>query len=160
MGKSVGGHLPLRPPNQNVGGRVPSSPYNRRPWFCHKEYRACSRVKKYHASSFYPRDAMLARVLDIALCPCLCLCPSVTSRCSIETDRRSNLFLARRLLSSSPTQCFKEIQVSAKLRVLPAGTFFPKLRTWKISPRHIDGRACYQLSPRKVVAPSVINWTT
>ena len=92
MGKSVGGHLPLRPPNQNVGGRVPSSPYNRRPWFCHKEYRACSRVKKYHASSFYPRDAMLARVLDIALCPCLCLCPSVTSRCSIETDGRSNLF--------------------------------------------------------------------
>ena len=33
-GQSVGGHLPLRPPNQNVGGDVsPRPPYNRRPWF-------------------------------------------------------------------------------------------------------------------------------
>jgi len=31
----VGGHLPLRPPNQNVGGRVPPYPYNRRPWPVH-----------------------------------------------------------------------------------------------------------------------------
>jgi len=29
----VGGHLRLRPPNQNVGGDVsPRPPYNRRPW--------------------------------------------------------------------------------------------------------------------------------
>ena len=40
--------------------------------------------------SCYPRDAMLARVLAMALRPCLCLCPSVTSRYSIETDRRNN----------------------------------------------------------------------
>ena len=35
----------------------------------------------------YPRDAMLARVLAMALCPCL----SVTSRCSIKSDERINL---------------------------------------------------------------------
>jgi len=32
MGNQWGGHLPLRPPNQNVGGMCPSRPlYNRRP---------------------------------------------------------------------------------------------------------------------------------
>jgi len=36
---------------------------------------------------FYPRDAMLARVLARALC----LCPSVTSRCSVEMDGGNNL---------------------------------------------------------------------
>ena len=29
-------------------------------------------------SFLYPHDAMLARVLDITLCPCLCPCLSVT----------------------------------------------------------------------------------
>ena len=48
---------------------------------------------------------------------------SVTSRCSIETDGRNNVVLARGLLSTSPTLCFKEIQVSAKIRVLPSETF-------------------------------------
>ena len=62
----------------------------------------------------------------------------------------SSWFVAWRLLSTSPTLCFKEIQVglSAKITALLSGTF-PKLRTWKISPRHID-RTCYQLSSRKV----------
>jgi len=60
----------------------------------------------------------------------------------------SSWFLAWRLLSTSPTLCFKEIQASAKITVLPSGTF-PKLRTSKISPGHID-RTCYQLSSRKV----------
>jgi len=39
---------------------------------------------------FYPRDAMLARVLAMALCPCL----SVTSRSSVETYERIGLVLA------------------------------------------------------------------
>jgi len=39
---------------------------------------------------FYPRDAMLARVLAMALCPCL----SVTSRCSVETYEWIGLVLA------------------------------------------------------------------
>jgi len=38
---------------------------------------------------FCPRDAMLARVLAIALC--LSVSVSVTSRCSIETDERIGL---------------------------------------------------------------------
>jgi len=42
---------------------------------------------------FYPRDAMLARVLAMALC--LCLSVSVTSRCSIETDERIGLVFGR-----------------------------------------------------------------
>ena len=50
--------------------------------------------------------------------------------------------LARRLLSTSPTLCFKEIQVSTKIRVLPL-ELFPK-----ISPRRIVRRTCFQLSSR------------
>ena len=67
---------------------------------------------------FYPRDAMLARVLamDLFPCPsvsvCLSVCLSVTSRYSVKRDERINLILAWRLFSTSPTLCFKEIQVS------------------------------------------------
>jgi len=46
-------------------------------------------------SNFYPRDAMLARLLALCLCLCLCLsvclCLCVTSRCSVETDERIGL---------------------------------------------------------------------
>jgi len=55
--------------------------------------------------TFYQRDAMLARVLAVALSVYLCL--SVTSRCSIKKGERINLFLAWRLHSISPTLCFK-----------------------------------------------------
>jgi len=37
-------------------------------------------------------------------------------------------FLTHRLLSTSPTLCFKEIQVSTKIRYFPL-ELFPKLRT-------------------------------
>jgi len=51
----------------------------------------------------------------------------------------------------SYTLCFKEIQVPSKLRVLPSGTFFLNSGLRK--------KTCYQLSSRKQVAASVINWT-
>ena len=61
-------------------------------------------------TAFYPRDVMLARVLVMVLC----LCQSVTSRCSIEVVGRIELavFFDMGLLSTSPTLtlCFKEIQ--------------------------------------------------
>jgi len=49
-----------------------------------------------------------------ALRPCLSVCLSVTSRCSIETDGRNNLFFDMGIFSNSPTLCFNEIQVSTK----------------------------------------------
>jgi len=52
------------------------------------------------------------------------------------------------VLSASSTLCFKEIQVPTELRTLPSGTFFSGLK-----------KMCYQLSSRKEVAPSAINWT-
>ena len=52
---------------------------------------------------FYARDAMLARVLAVALC--LCLYASVTSRCSIETAERIGLGLAWQLPSTYPVHC-------------------------------------------------------
>ena len=75
--------------------------------------------------SFYPRDAMLARVLAMTLCLSVSLfvCLSVTNRCSIEMVGEIELaFLACRLLSTYPTRCSEEIQVCAKIRALPSGT--------------------------------------
>jgi len=68
-----------------------------------------------------PRDAMLARVLAMALCL------SVTSWCSTKSDEWINLVLTWMLLLTSPTLCFKEFHISTK-RVLPSGTF-RKLQT-------------------------------
>jgi len=41
--------------------------------------------------NFYRRDAMLTWVLAMTLCSYVCVCLSVTSRCSIEMDRRIEL---------------------------------------------------------------------
>jgi len=41
---------------------------------------------------FYPRDAMLARVLAMALCLSVCLCLPATSRCSIKRGERISVF--------------------------------------------------------------------
>jgi len=68
---------------------------------------------------FYPRDAVLARVLALAHCPSLPV--SVTSRCSIEMDGRIDLLLAWRLLSTGPTPYNKEVQ--EKIRVLLENNF-------------------------------------
>ena len=72
-------------------------------------------------TGFYPRDAMPAPVLAMALCPCLSV--SVTSRCcSIERVERIGLVLARELLSTCPTLCCKKTQVPLNVKVLPSGT--------------------------------------
>ena len=96
---------------------------------------------------------MLPWVQAIALYPCLslcvflCVCLSVTSRCSVKRDESG--FFALRLSSTSPTLCLKEIQVSREPRVLSSETFSstPDLVA---SPRHIDRRTCHKLSSRKV----------
>ena len=52
---------------------------------------------KFFLQRFYSRDAVLARVLDMAryLCVCVCVClslsVSVTSQCSIKKDERIEL---------------------------------------------------------------------
>jgi len=74
---------------------------------------------------FYQHDAMLARVLVMALCLSVCL--SVTSRCSIETVKRIGLFLAWELPSIYPTLSCKEIQISSKIEVLLSGTLLQTL---------------------------------
>jgi len=58
-----------------------------------------------------PRDSMLARYRPM-LRPCVCV--SVTSRCSTKTARRIELILPRRLPSTYPTLCYKEIRVTPK----------------------------------------------
>jgi len=72
-----------------------------------------------YSRDFYPPDAMLARVLAMALCPCLSVC---LSQVSVLSKGMKGLicFLACRLLSTSPTLPFKEIWISTKIRVLPS----------------------------------------
>jgi len=94
--------------------------------------------------AFYTCDAMLVWIIT------MCLCLSFTSRCSVKRDERINLVFG---MEVCPTLCFKEIEVSTKIRLLPSGT----LR--KILPWHINRRMCYQLSSRKMNAQSMINWT-
>jgi len=101
---------------------------------------------------------MLARVLAMALCLSVCARLSVTSRSSIETDERIELFLARELPSTHPTLCSEEIRVSPKTRVLPSGTLSQTL-DFKNSFGISIVETCYRLRSRKVDAQSVINWT-
>ena len=68
------------------------------------------------------------------MAPCQCL--SVISRCSIKRDERINLVLALGLLSTNPTLCFEEIQVSTKIKGTSLWDFFSKLGTYKILSRH------------------------
>jgi len=75
-------------------------------------------IKNRHASfmrHFYPRDAILAQVLAMALClsVCLSVCLSQVGVLLKWLDG-SSWILARRLLSTSPTLRFKEIQVCTK----------------------------------------------
>ena len=77
-------------------------------------------------ASFYPRDAVPARVLAMALCPCLCLCLSVCpSQVGVLSKGMDVLicFLALGLLLTSPTLCCKETRVSTKIRAFSSGTF-------------------------------------
>jgi len=57
---------------------------------------------------FYPRDAMLARILAMVLCLSVCVCLSQVGVLLNWLDGTS-WFLARRLPSTSHTLCFKEI---------------------------------------------------
>jgi len=60
------------------------------------------------------------------VCPVsVCLSVSVTSRCSIETDGWIKLIFGTEAsfdLSTYPTLCCKEINVSTNITVLPSGT--------------------------------------
>jgi len=61
---------------------------------------------------FYPRNAMLALTLAMALAPVsLCLCLPVTSWCSVKRDGQIELFFGR---EASFNLCFKEIKVIYK----------------------------------------------
>jgi len=69
---------------------------------------------------------MLMRVLAMALCLCLSVCLSQVGAPSKRLNK-SGWFLAWELPSMYPTLCFQEIQVSSKIRLLPAGTLLQTL---------------------------------
>ena len=92
---------------------------------------------------------MLARVLAMArVCLSVCLCPSVTSRSSIETAKRIGLFLAWELPSTYPT-----------LGTSLWNFFAPNSGLEKFHHDRSIVEMYYQLSSTKVDAQSVINWT-
>ena len=81
-----------------------------------------ARQRCCHVSNY--SDLFFTRVLAMALCPCLSVC---LSQVGVLSKRMDGViwFLTWRLLSTSPTLCFKEIQVSTtKIKALSSGTVF------------------------------------
>ena len=94
--------------------------------------------------SFYPRDAVLARLLAVALC--LSVCPS-------------QVVLSKWHDGSSWFWRGGFVQVSTEIRVLPCGTFIVNYGLIKFRHGISIVETCYHFSSRKVDADSVINWT-
>ena len=74
---------------------------------------------------FYPRDAVLTPSSDfdrVSVSVCLSVC---LSQVGVLSKRMGGIiwFLAWGVISTCPTQHAKEIQVSAKITVVPSGTF-------------------------------------
>ena len=88
----------------------------------------CANKDVYIIARFYPRDAVLARVLLLAtsLCPSVCLCPflSVTSRCSIKRDERINLVFGTEASFDQSYTGFQGNSDIYKIRVLSSRTFY------------------------------------
>jgi len=84
---------------------------------------------------------MLAGVLAVARYLSVTLC---LSQVGVLTDRAD--FCMGGLLTTCATLRFKEIQVSAKIRVLRSETL-SQIPDFEISPRHISiVKTCYQLT--------------
>ena len=78
-------------------------------------------TKYVSLSSFYAHDAILARVLAMALCSCPCL--SVTSRCSLKWDERINMVFGMRASFDKYYFAFQGNSGIYKIRLLRSGTF-------------------------------------
>jgi len=107
----------------------------------------------WRKARFDPRDAMLARVLVMALSPsaclsvCLSVCISVTCRCSIKWNEPINLVCGTGASFDQSCTVFKEIQVSTKYGYFPL-ELFPKLRKLRHGISIVE--TCYQLSSMKL----------
>ena len=89
---------------------------------------SCSRTDK-HTVILPARRYASAGTIAMALRLRLSVCLSVTSRCSIETVGRIELVFGTKA-SFDQAYC-EEIQTSAKIRVLPSGTFFLNPRKFR-----------------------------
>jgi len=106
---------------------------------------------------FYPRDAMLARVLAMTLYPSVRLSVSVKSRSSIETTERIELvFDTGASIHPSYTVLTGNSAIS-KNKGTSLWNFVPNsgLRKFYFGISIVE--TCYQLSSRKVDAQSAIN---
>jgi len=79
---------------------------------------------------------------------CLCLSASVTSHCSIETGERIELVWGMGASFHLSYTVLKGNSGISSNKGTPL---------WNFVPNYVD--TCYQLSPRKVDAQRVINWT-
>jgi len=98
-------------------------------------------------------------MLAWALAMALCLCLSVTSRCSVETDGRIGLLFGMGASFDLSYTVLKGNSVISKNKGTSLWNFVLNsgLRKFRHSISIVE--TCYQLSSRKVDAQSVINWT-
>jgi len=91
---------------------------------------------------------------------CMGLCPSVTSRCSIETAERIELVVFGTSASFHPSYTvLSGNSVHFKNKGTSLWNSVPNSRLKKFCFGILIVETCYQLSTRKVDAQSVINWT-
>ena len=113
---------------------------------------SCSQVAVTKINGFYPSDTLLPRLLAMALCPCLYL-PQVR-----VLSKRMNGIIWFFGFGASFDQSYTVFYGNSgiyKNMDTSLLNFFLNSGLTIISPRHIDRRT-YQLSSRKLVAPSVI----
>jgi len=87
----------------------------------------------------------------MTLCPSVCVCLSVISRCPVEMDGRIELFL-----HEGSSVCI--YTVSTKIRELSSRNLCQIADLKNLFGKSIV-ETCYRLSSRKLDAQSVINWT-
>jgi len=84
--------------------------------FCALSYIFCNLLFLF---SCHLRNAMQAWILAMARC----LCPPITSQCSVKTAGRIELvFGMEASFDLFYDRCYNDIQISTKIRVLPSGT--------------------------------------
>jgi len=107
--------------------------------------------------SFLPRDAMHPRYYSHGPVY-VCVCPSVTSRCSIETVERIELVFSMWASFHPSYTVLKENSVISKNKVTSLWNFVLNSGLRKFRHNISIVETCYQLSSKKVDAQSVINW--
>ena len=122
------------------------------------EFVDCTNTPMTCCSVIFTTRCYASAVLAMGLCPRVCLCPSVTSRCSIETDERIELVFGMWASFHPSYTVLKGNSVIPQNKGTSLWNFVLNSGLRKFRHGISIVETCYRLSSRKVDAQSVINW--